>query len=416
MVLIAAMVAVAAFTLAQGADVPHRMTSHEFGRLRTLDDQPKTVWTRSSDDLPGFTGNGPVTVADTYGDMWLLAYPSGIGRAFLAVNQFDGSSRWDHPVVAGLGGCAFDGRGKTGCAIKLGSAPDGFYPVDSGSGELGPMQPLQDTGSVIGVGRDFIRVNQVGYRVSATSPDGATKWSRTFADSATPSYLAGPDLIDVSLADASHVLLDPATGEPRLTCSSCTVTAYPTGLVVARRDDDTIDFYRIDRHGRLVLKPTHVARSMQVSRGPAALPVLGGIGSATVGETHGRFEVRDPAKADALWQVNSDELSKAAPMACGTLVAFGRKDLTREVMRLDASGTTVGRLPAPDLQHPDTSLAELKCIGSFGDTLVAANDNQLTAFDAKAGKIRWALPINGTATNVNGYIVLRQGSSLSLLG
>ena len=81
---------------------------------------------------------------------------------------------------------------------------------------------------MIGVGKDFIRVDQLGYRVSATGPDGATRWSRTFADSAFPSYLAEADLVDVRLADASHVLVDPHTGDTKLSCGPCTVSAYPT--------------------------------------------------------------------------------------------------------------------------------------------------------------------------------------------
>ena len=102
-------------------------------------------------------------------------------------------------------------------------------------------------------------------------------------------------------------------------------------------------------------------------------------------------------------------------MACGRLVAFGRKDATRVVMRLDGKGTVVGHLPAPDRQRPDTSIAELRCVGSFGDLLVVANDNQITAFDTAAGRIRWEVPVNGTAQNVDGHLVLRQGATISLL-
>ena len=71
--------------------------------------------------------------------------------------------------------------------------------------------------------------------------------------------------------------------------------------------------------------------------------------------------------------VGDASLSKARPMACGRLVAFAHKDTTRTVMRLDAKGTVIGHLPAPDQQRPDTNLAELRCVGSFGDVLVAAN-------------------------------------------
>jgi len=415
MLICGAMIGSLAVVLAQPSAAPHG-GGHGYGQLRSYADAPEAVWTRGIDDLPGFSGSGgSVTVADTHGSTWLLAYPSGIGRAFLAVNRHDGTSRWDHPVVAGLGSCAFDAEGHIGCAIKVGNVPDGFYRVDAGSGALDPAQPLEDTGRVLGVGRNFIRVDQVGYRVTSTSPDGATRWSRTFADSATPTYIPEVDLVDIKLADASHSLLDPETGKTRLSCGPCTVTVFPTGLAVSHAGDSAvIDFYGFTG-GKLSAKPTHVSRSMEVATGPAVLPVLRGTGSATLNQTHGQFEVRDPAKPKALWAVSDDALSKAKPMACGRLVAFARKDGSRNVMRLDGKGTVVGRLPTPDRQRPDTAIAELRCVGSFGDTLVLANDNQVTAFDAKSGSIRWEFPASGSAQNVDGFIVLRQGATISLL-
>lgn len=416
MVIIAAMVVSMGAVLARKSDTPQRQP-YGFGQLRSYaGGHPDTAWTRGIDDLPDFgSSGGSVTVADTHGSTWLLAYPSGLGRAFLAVDRHDGAARWNKPIIVGLGSCAFNGVGKIACAIKVGNAPDGYYLVDEGSGELGPAQPLQDTGRMIGVGKDFIRVDQLGYRVSATGPDGATRWSRTFADSAFPSYIAEADLVDVRLADASHVLIDPHTGHTKLSCGTCTVSAYPTGLAISHTGDEgAIDFYGF-HNGKLVPTPTHTSRSMQVFGGPDVLPVVGGTGLATVNQTHGRFEVRDPAKEKGLWSVGDDALSKARPMACGKLVAFARKDGSRDVMRLDSKGTVLGRLPAPDRQRPDTNLAELRCIGSFGSVIVAANDNQITAFDGDRGTIAWEVPINGTASNVAGHIVVRQGATISVL-
>ncbi|MFT4200937.1 hypothetical protein [Gordonia sp. (in: high G+C Gram-positive bacteria)] len=412
---IAALIASVGVVLAVNSDAPQG-GRYGFGQLRAYPTQPQTVWTRGVDNLPGFSqSGGPVTVADTHGETWLLSYPSGIGKAYLAVNRFDGTSRWEKPVVAGLGGCAFNAHGEVGCAIKLGDAPDGFYKVESGSGALGPAQPLEDTGRVIGVGKNFIRVNQVGYQLTSSTPDGIERWSRTFAAAATPTYIPEVDLVDVALTDGSHVVIEPLTGKTKLSCGPCSVTTYPTGLAVSHGGGDgVIDFHRFD-HGKLLTKPTHIATGMELFSGPSTLAVLGGIGSATVGQTHGRFEVRDPAKAQAAWGVNDDELSKAKPMACGRLVAFARKDQSRQVLRLDGKGTKVGDLPPPDRTKPDTNLAELRCVGSFGDTIVVWNDNQLTAFDGQSGKIAWELPINGSATNVEGQIVLRQGATVSLL-
>ncbi|GAB11685.1 hypothetical protein GOARA_082_00740 [Gordonia araii NBRC 100433] len=413
MIAIAAMVATAGIILSMEPGAS-RDRQFGFGQLRSYNTEPVTAWTRGVDDLPEFGAGGSVAVADTHGDTWLLSYPSGLGKAFLAVSRYNGESRWAKPVVTGLGSCAFTSAGQVGCAVKVGNVPDGFYLVDD-SGQLGPAQPLEDTGRVLGVGDEFVRVDQVGYHVNAVTAAGVTRWSRTFAYSATPTYIPEVDLIDIALADASHVLVDPDTGKTKLSCGPCSVAVYPSGIAVSHQSDDGVVDFHAFSDGKLVAKRTHTVTKMQVSAGPAVLPVLGGIGLATVGETHGRFEVRDPARAQALWTVNEESLSKARPMACGRLVAFARKNHERTVMRLDAEGTVVGRLPAPDQQRPDTNLAELRCVGSFGDVIVVANDNQVTAFDAATGGIRWEVPVSGSAQNVDGHIVLRQGATISLL-
>ena len=135
MVVIAAMVVSIGAVLAHKSDTPQRQP-YGFGQLRSYaGGPPDTAWTRGIDDLPGFSSSGgSVTVADTHGGTWLLAYPSGLGRAFLAVDRRDGAPRWDKPVTVGLGSCAFNGVGQVACAIKVGNVPDGYYLVDEGIG------------------------------------------------------------------------------------------------------------------------------------------------------------------------------------------------------------------------------------------------------------------------------------------
>ncbi|MFT3899038.1 MAG: hypothetical protein QM728_02165 [Gordonia sp. (in: high G+C Gram-positive bacteria)] len=415
MLAIVAMIASVGAVLAIKSDAPHggRYTA---GQLRAYPGKPEAAWTRDLNNLPEFgPGSGPVDVADTHGETWLLSYPSGIGKAFLAVNRYDGKSRWEKPVKAGLGDCAFNAHGEVACATKLGDGiPDGFYKVDA-AGKLGPARPLDDTVRLVGVGQNFVRVNQVGYQLTASTPEGVERWHASFASAATPLYLPEIDTLDVKLADGSHALVDPATGKTKLSCGPCTLHVYPTGLAVEHGGSGGVIDFHAFHHGKLVAKPTHIARSMQVATGPAALPVIWGLGSATLTQAEGHYEVRDPAEAKALWAVSDKELSKAKPFACGRLVAFTRKDATRDVMRLDERGTRVGVLPAPDRQRPDTNPAELRCVGSFGNVIVAWNENQVTAFNGSTGKIDWELPINGNATSVEGQIVLRQGATLSVL-
>ena len=97
------------------------------------------------------------------------------------------------------------------------------------------------------------------------------------------------------------------------------------------------------------------------------------------------------------------------------LVAFARKDGTRDVMRPDSKGTVVGHLPWNDRQRPDTNLAELRCVGPYGTVIVAANDVQITAFDGDTGQDRLGVPDQRHGEQRRGHIVVRQGATISLL-
>ena len=96
------------------------------------------------------------------------------------------------------------------------------------------------------------------------------------------------------------------------------------------------------------------------------------------------------------------------------MVAFARMDRSRVIYRLD-DGERLGTIPVPSIDDPDTNLDLLSCVGSSGDHLVFGSSGQLTAFDVPAGKVAWTRPILGRAADVDGYIVLTEGTSLSVL-
>jgi hypothetical protein len=408
--LVAAMVASVGVVLAMGT--PDQPTSYGAGQIRGYPDSPAIAWTQSSDTLPGYGSDTDIEVVDTWQDTWLLAYPSGIGRAFLAVDRATGAPRWDQPVTSGLGGCAFDGGGQLGCAIKVGSAPDGFYLIDD-DGIPTKRSDLDDTAQVVGVGPNFLRIDQAGYRVSLRAPDGGTVWNRTFAAAASARYTEG--VLLVSTADGGEFVVDPSTGRDLIACSVCQLTVYPSGITVQYNGfgDERVEGHAIT-DGEIGTRPTWVAEGLRVVPGTSTLPVLTGAGDGQIQQTQGRYEVRDPARAAALWQITDPELSKANTRPCGTQVAFALKDRSRLIYSLD-EGKKVGELPEPSLDSPDANIDQLQCIGSSGNSLLFGNTNQITAFDVPGGRVAWEYPTIGNARVVDGYIVLTQGTSLSVL-
>ncbi|GAC70557.1 PQQ-binding-like beta-propeller repeat protein [Gordonia soli] len=409
-VLVAALIACVGVVLAMGT--PDTPDSYESGLLRSYPNAPAVAWTQSSDTLPGFGADTDIQVVDTWQESWLLAYPSGIGRAFLAVDRRTGAPLWDKPVISGLGGCAFDSTGTVGCAVKVGTVPDGFYVVDD-DGTPRSRSPLDDTADVVGLGSAFLRIDQAGYGVSVRTPAGKTLWNRTFAAAAAARVEYG--VVVISTVDGSEFVVDPRTGADRVACSVCEITVYPSGITVQHNEfgDEHTDTYGLS-NGSLTDKPVWSGRGLRVVPGPTVLPVLTGVGAAQIQAGQGRYEMRDPADSEALWQITDPELSKANTRPCGSDVAFALKDRSRVVYDL-ADGNRIGTFGVPSLDSPDTNLDQLRCVGSSGDTLVFANPNQLTAFDARRGSVRWELPVIGTTQVVDGYIVLTQGTSLSVL-
>lgn len=409
LVLSALLVAVVGIVLS--IDTPTVARTYENAQLRGYDREPEVAWTASSDTLPGYNQTGHIEIADTHDDQWLLSYPRGIGHAYQLVDRHSGGALWSQPVVAGLGSCAFDATGNVGCAVKLGDRPDGFYLVDD-SGNLDSPSALDDTAQVVGVGANFVRIDQAGYGVSMHTATGKRVWGRTFAAAAHATY--EHQLLIISTADGSRFVVD-SQGRDTLHCRQCDILTYSTGLAVIHRDGDqeSVDTYAVVG-GAPTEHSTSRSAQAQVVDGPSTLPVLTTVGDAAMQATQGFYQVRDPARADALWQISDPNLSKSNTRPCGSMVAFARMDRSRVIYRLD-DGERVGTLPVPSIDDPDTNLDLVGCVGSSGENLVFASSGQLTAFDVPRGTVAWTRPILGRATDVDGYIVLTEGTSLSVL-
>ncbi|GAA1481155.1 hypothetical protein GCM10009624_15950 [Gordonia sinesedis] len=407
LVLCAALVASAGAVLAIGTpDDPAE--TYTAGVLRDYRSSPEVAWTQSSDTLPDYRGDGAVEVADTWQDQWLLAYPSGLGRAFLLVDRYTGKPLWSSQITVGLGDCAFTQTGRLGCAVKLGDRPDGFYLVTD-DGTATPTSDLDDTARVLGVGDNFVRVNQSGYRVTLRTPAGQTRWSRTFGAAASARFVDG--VLIVATVDGSEFVLDPATGTDRVSCSQCDIRAYPTGIAVVSTEfgDEKVSMYST-AGGTVAPRPVSESGGLTVLDAPSTLPVLTATGDNDVMATQGRYEIRDPAQARALWTISDPELSKANARPCGSLVSFARKDGSRVTYRL-RDGRQIAAMPAPD--SPDRNISTLSCVGSSADGMVFVNANQLTAFSG--GRVSWEQDISGSASAVDGYIVVTQGTTVSVL-
>ncbi|MYR06973.1 hypothetical protein GTV32_11960 [Gordonia sp. SID5947] len=412
MLLVGVMVASVGVVLAMGTPM-ESSTEYRDGHLRDYAAEPDVAWTQSSDTLPGYRADAGIEVVDTWRDEWLLAYPSGLGRAFVLVNARSGSPLWNEPVVTGLGGCGLNDLGQVGCAIKLGRVPDGFYLIDD-SGAPTSRTDLDDTEHVVGVGTDYLRIDQAGYRVTMRDPVGHEIWSRTFAASAQARTLSDGVLI-ISTADGGRFVLDPTTGADRLSCSQCDVTSFDTGITVQYNEfgHERVETYAVTG-GNVATPPVSVSESLRVLGGPSSLPVLTGTGDGQVQATQGRYEIRDPARKDALWQITDPELSKANTKPCGTEVALALKDRSRVFYTL-ADGKRVGRMDAPAFDKPETNIDNLSCVGSSGTTLIFADPDQITAVDTTTGGIAWTRSVIGTTEAVDGHIVLHEGTSITVL-
>lgn len=383
------------------------------GQVRSYASVPDVAWTVDRDNLPSYGQGDGITVAGVWMDRWLLSYPSGLGKAYVMVSAASGKPVWSNPITVGLGSCALNNDGAIGCAVKLGSVDNGFYLADLNTGTLSKPTPLDDTAQVIGVGKNFLRIDEAGYLVTMTAPDGTERWTRTFA-SATKARYVNKTLV-LTGSDGSNVVVDAATGDGLIRCSDCEIRTYPTGITVSHNGfgKEGVDFYGTKGDELTSADPTHRATGFDVVRGSSTLPVLNPVGASTIAQTQGRFEIRDPARTEALWSITDPELSKANARPCGSVVSFARKDRSRAIFRL-ADGMRLGDFPTPNVNEPDANIDQLTCVGSSKSTILFANGNQLTGFQISDGK-RWELPIIGTAEAVDGYVVLHQGQSMTVL-
>lgn len=386
--------------------------SAENGVLRDYTSAPSVAWTVDDSALPGYEGSDPLAVAGVSGDDWLLSYPSGIGRSYLLVDGQSGEPGWPAPIRAGLGDCAITEEQTVGCAVKLGDLADGFYVVDD-EGRPRRTGDLDDTGTVTAVGNDFLRVNQLGYQASLRTADGTIRWRRSFAGTPKPRMVDG--LLVVDTTDGRAFVLDPATGGSVLDCADCTLRVYPQGVlaVISTPGKESVAVYPRSTTGSVARVPIRTAPSMGVVNSPSTLPVLAGVGAGQVMESSGRYEVIDPRTGAGLWQIADPELSKNT-LPCGSLVAMAKKDRSRIFYTLD-DGVALGKLAPPDVTVPSRNLDHLRCVGTSGTTAVFAAPDKLTAYDAETGAVAWDRDVNGAATTVDGYIVLIEGTELTVL-
>ncbi|WP_439031607.1 outer membrane protein assembly factor BamB family protein [Gordonia terrae] len=411
LLLCAALVVTGGVVLASGSTQADD-TEYAYGELRDYQRAPAEGWTIvGQEGLPGYRGEVTIEVADSSEEGWLVAYPSGLGRSYVMVDRRTGKLLWDNPINAGLGDCAVNEAGQVGCAVQLGDPlDDGFYLVDD-QGVPTMTSQYMDTKTVEGLGTNFLRVNRVGHQVSLNTPTGNTLWARTFAAPVVSVEVTG-DIVVIKTADASQHLVNPVDGDDRIGCDQCTIRLYPSGVTVdhqAYGEEKVVTYATIN--GRVDAEPVATAEGLGVLPGPSTLPVLNAANRVFVAE--GQYEVRDPARPDALWQIRDRELSKANAITCGSLVNFGRLDGSRSTYAL-ADGHHIGTGPAPGPQQ--TVLANPRCIGSSGTTMVVSNQGQLTALTPE-NTIAWerGLSSPGLVRVIDGYIVVSEGSTLSML-
>lgn len=385
------------------------------GVLQNYATTPAEAWTLDDAALPGAGGQGAITVAATVGHDWLISYPVGFKHEFMLVDSRSGRPQWDAPIDAGFGGCGINTVGEIGCAVRLqiDGPQNGFYLADRSTGELTHMADDAGTATVLGFGHDFVHVNQSGYQVSLRTPTGETRWSRTFAAAAQVSVAHG-ELI-VATADGASFVVDPADGSDRISCAQCTVDSFLTGITVTstKIGEESVAFYPATGTA-IADEPSGTAERSTLVRGPSTYPVIAPAGEGSSLEASGRYEIVDPGTGEALWQIADPELSKAGARPCGAVFSVARKNRSRVFFDL-VDGNRRGAMPPPALDAPDANIDNSTCLGASEEVVVFANANQLTAYNVDSGTPAWTRPVLGKAENVDGTIVLRQGSTLTAL-
>ncbi|MGB3603982.1 MAG: hypothetical protein WBA38_10600 [Gordonia sp. (in: high G+C Gram-positive bacteria)] len=384
------------------------------GVLKSYSAEPAEAWTLDDAVLPNANGEGAVRVAASSDDDWLISYTAGIKHRYQLVDARTGNPQWDQPIDAGFGACAVNDARQIGCAVRTGldSRDNGFYLVDRDSGEATRTADGDDTSSLLGFGNKFVHVNQTGYQVSLRDAAGHTAWSRTFAGAAKVRAQHGLLIVDTS--DDAHFVVDPTDGSDQVSCSQCSIDVFDGGLAVTSSTyaHESVSFYPVTS-GKVSAEPAGIAQGMGVVRGPSTFPVIAPAGPDSLLAT-GHYEVVDPATGDALWQLGDPEVSKANARPCGPILSVARKDRSRVFFDL-ADGTRRGSMAPPALDQPDANLDAANCVGASTQTAVFANPNQITAIDINSGQQAWTRSVLGAVEDVDGYLTLRQGSTLTAL-
>ncbi|MDL9936842.1 hypothetical protein QSJ18_08835 [Gordonia sp. ABSL1-1] len=402
-------------------DRPAGNADHGFGQLRSYRAAPEDAWTLTDADLPGYLDTGgPIRVEEADDDIWLISYPIGLGRAFTTISRSTGRPLWQRPLDVGLGDCAFTTSGRLGCAVRLanpadGGLDEGFYLIDD-AGNVTESAPRNDTARVAGVGSNFLRINDTGFRVTLSTPAGRTLWSRSFAAAvaADVNGTGGVEVTDhaviVATVDGSYYLINRTDGTDTLACTSCTMRTYPTGLAVEYHQADArrVEIYPISTAGRIAGTPSTTIANAHLLRGSSVRPAL--TADNAVLADHGTYVVIDPRSGDS-WKVDDPEASKAGARPCGTLLSVPRIDRSRVTLDL-VDGSRIGEAPVP--AHHEANIDNYGCVGSSGSTLIGSNGSRIAAFAADGGVV-WQQNLGGSISVVDGFLVAARGTTLSVL-
>lgn len=385
------------------------------GDLRSYSAPPQPMWTMSPAETAGVDPaqwSPAPQVVGVHGDRWLLTSRGGDGIRVTEVRAETGTPIWSGGLDVGLGMCAFDDAGHLGCVRRPLTATTASFGLVDDSGRFHRSADVDDTAGMVGVTDGFALMSKVGHRVTGVGTDGSTTFSTTLTSPATLRW--SDATLTAARTDGGASILDPATGEQRYSCTSCTLTTYPSG-VAAEIDspdgDASSSVTLIDTAGRITATETDTA----LVAGPSPLPVLTGAGPTTVFADHGTYEARDLTPGSARrWRSDSTDNSKSGAQACGSMFFLPKIDRSRQILDF-GSGDTVGTLAPASVNRPDTDLDQLTCLGSHGNTAIFTDTDTITAVDVARGRVSWQLPFNGTVEVVDGYLVLRQGTELSVL-
>jgi hypothetical protein len=381
------------------------------GQIRSYDKRPDVKWSADLGGLQPQLG-AQLSVVDSVGSTWLVRSTANQDNVFATLDADSGKRTAAPAIDAGFGECALADSGVIGCSIQspLDNRPDGFYSTGDG-GELGPRHDAPSATQVAAQGDDFLLANNIENTVTRITPDGKTVWHREF-DSA-PTLTTTDGSVIVQTASARTYLIDPANGDERYSCASCTATAYADGIAVQQNGNNrSVDFYRLN--GSLVTS----AERQELLHGPSALPVVtAASGTGELPAVQGTFVGYDPSRKTALWKASAPQLSTAAAITCGDIAMLRKFDDSRLILEL-RSGKQLGKVLGPDSTDPRHDVRGLQCVGANSSRMVFADGSGLlTAFNTRTGRVAWETPdeLGGAPAIVDGYLTIVANGVLTVL-